>query len=105
MGFEWRRKKYVGYLNNLNNSIRTACITNSVVSQCESKFAFKPDEEDDEAKDILDINFEMPDIDKVMNYSIFIYNTTVVFDRVCLPTGKKYVDKLKEMTSVVDFSV
>lgn len=37
------------------------------------KYAFKLDEKNDEAKDILDINFEIPEIGKVIIYSIFIY--------------------------------
>jgi hypothetical protein len=29
-----------------------------------------------------------------MNYSVFVYNSTPVFDRICLPSGKEYLNKI-----------
>lgn len=36
-----------------------------------------------------------------MNYSIFIYNTTPVFNRICLPSGEEYMKKV-DISSVVN---
>lgn len=41
-------------------------------------------------------------IDLLMNHSVFVYNSTPVLERICLPSGKKYVDAMMgNMESIV----
>ena len=41
----------------------------------------------------------------MFNYSRFIYNSTDLLDRVCIPSGEKYIEIiLDEIDTVIDFS-
>ncbi len=43
-------------------------------------------------------------MDKIMNYSLFIYNTTGLFQRMCAPSGEKYAKKLEVVTKLFDLT-
>jgi hypothetical protein len=59
---------------------------------------------DDPKKNILSIRTDALDFDKIMNYSLFIYNTTGLFHRMCVPSGVKYSSKLSDVVKIFDLS-
>jgi hypothetical protein len=81
-------------------------VLNSKITNCSARYAIGPEKTDDQkgSGDIRNINFESPSLSKLMNYSVFIYNSTKLYDRICIPDGKEFIDLL-DISGSIDLSV
>lgn len=74
------------------------CVVNKVITNCSERYSY------DGVTDIRDFDTNYlinsdnyantPSVEKLFNYSTFIYNSTSVLDRLCIPAGDKYVEKI-----------
>lgn len=70
---------------------------NKVITNCSERYSMdgKTDIRDFDREYLLNYNYsEEPSVDKLFNYSTFIYNSSVVLDRLCIPSGEKYVERI-----------
>ncbi|CAD8147663.1 unnamed protein product [Paramecium octaurelia] len=77
---------------------RLKCVVNKVITNCSERYSY------DGVNDIRDFDVDFlinsnnyanePSVDKLFNYSTFIYNSTSVLNRLCIPSGDEYVSKI-----------
>jgi hypothetical protein len=66
-------------------------VSNKVVTNCSERYSFDgiTDLRNYSVEYLLTGNYPSdPSVDKLFNYSLFIYNTTVLLDRLCIPSGE-----------------
>ena len=63
------------------------CVTNNVIKNCSEFISFDGVNDATNISSILSVNFDDYSVDNLFNYSRFIYNSTDLLDRVCIPAG------------------
>lgn len=63
------------------------CVPNSIITNCTKVYSEGPNSTYSQSGGIENTDFQSPNIDLIMNYSLFIYNSTPLFGRVCFPDG------------------